>query len=241
MMHRDQRLVTHVLAVTVLLTFGPAAWSKDRKPKDKEPVKTPLEQYVEGAHQRANASASASPGSLWSVPSPLMNLAGDVRAQSIDDIVTIVVSESASAVSTGTTKAARTSSANAGLTSAAGRLSVPARLANIVTANSAQTMDGTGTTTRQTTLTTTITARVIDVLPNGNLVIEGTKNTMVNSENQTITLRGVIRPTDLTNANTVLSGNVAQMELKVNGKGVVNDYIHRPNFLYRLLLGALHF
>ncbi len=64
---------------------------------------------------------------------------------------------------------------------------------------------------------------------------------MVNSENQVITLRGVVRPADLSNANTVLSDNVAQMELKINGRGVVNDAIHRPMFLYRLLLGLLPF
>ncbi len=86
-----------------------------------------------------------------------------------------------------------------------------------------------------------MTARVIDVLPNGYLVIEGSKTILVNSENQVITIRGVVRPNDLSTANIVQSGSVAQMELKVDGKGVVNDAIHRPNFLYRLLLGALPF
>jgi flagellar L-ring protein FlgH len=54
-------------------------------------------------------------------------------------------------------------------------------------------------------------------------------------------LRGVVRPADLSNGNTVQSGNVAQMELNINGRGVVNDSIRRPNFLYRLLLGILPF
>ena len=72
-------------------------------------------------------------------------------------------------------------------------------------------------------------------------MIEGTKRTTVNSENQLISLRGVVRPNDLSNANTVISGSIAQMELKINGKGVVNDAIRRPNFLYRLLLGLLPF
>ena len=63
----------------------------------------------------------------------------------------------------------------------------------------------------------------------------------VNSENQVVTLRGVIRPADLSNSNTVASSSVAQMELKIDGRGVVNDAIHRPNFIYRLLLGLLPF
>jgi flagellar L-ring protein precursor FlgH len=56
-----------------------------------------------------------------------------------------------------------------------------------------------------------------------------------------VTIRGVVRPADLTNANTVQSGSIAQMELRINGKGVVNDAIHRPNFIYRLFLGLLPF
>jgi flagellar L-ring protein precursor FlgH len=90
-------------------------------------------------------------------------------------------------------------------------------------------------------LTTTITARVVDVLPNGFLVVEGNKTVLVNSENQVVSLRGVVRPVDLSYANTVLSGDIGQMELKINGKGVVNDAVRRPNFLYRLLLGVLPF
>lgn len=72
-------------------------------------------------------------------------------------------------------------------------------------------------------------------------MIEGSKTTLVNSENQSITVRGVIRPFDLSNANTIQSGSIAQLELKINGRGVVNDAIRRPNFLYRLLLGLLPF
>ena len=81
----------------------------------------------------------------------------------------------------------------------------------------------------------------MDVLPNGYLVVEGAKTILVNSETQVITLRGVVRPNDLTTVNTVQSGSVGQMELKINGKGVVNDVVHRPNVLYRLLLGVLPF
>jgi flagellar L-ring protein precursor FlgH len=172
------------------------------------------------------------------------NLAIDDRARSIDDIVTIVVNEQASAVSTGATKTSRSSSANAAITSLAGALPANTNLAllsNLLNVNSATSLNGQGTTSRQTTLTTTITARVTDVLPNGYLVVEGHRVVLVNSENQVVTIRGVVRPSDLTSANTVLSGSVAQMELRINGKGVVNDAIHRPNFIYRLLLGLLPF
>jgi flagellar L-ring protein FlgH len=207
----------------------------------KEPEKSALDQYVEDAHRRAVTTGAESPGSLWSSPATMADLATDVRARSAGDMVTIVVNEQASAVSTGQTKTSRASSANASINSLAGPLSTAGRLANLASANSTTSLDGQGTTLRQTTLTTTITARVIDVLPNGYLVVEGSKTLAVNSENQVITLRGVVRPADLTNANIVQSGNVAQMELKINGRGVVNDAIRRPNILYRILLGLLPF
>ncbi len=165
----------------------------------------------------------------------------DVRARGIDDMVTIVVNEQASAVSTGQTKTSRASSANSAITALAGQLKAAGALANLLNTNTNTALDGEGTTSRTTTLNTTLSARVIDVLPNGYLVIEGSKTLLVNSENQSVTLKGVVRPTDLSSGNMVQSASIAQMELKINGKGVVNDSIHRPNFLYRLLLGILPF
>jgi flagellar L-ring protein precursor FlgH len=82
---------------------------------------------------------------------------------------------------------------------------------------------------------------VTQVLPNGSLVIQGAKNVKINSENQVLGLRGIVRPVDLSNANTVSSDRIAQMELQVNGKGVVADSVRRPFILYRLILGLLPF
>jgi flagellar L-ring protein precursor FlgH len=86
-----------------------------------------------------------------------------------------------------------------------------------------------------------MTAEVTAVLPNGNLVVEGQKEILVNSERQVITLRGIVRPEDISPTNTVPSGNVARIQILVNGKGVVNDAVKRPFVLYRLLLGLLPF
>jgi len=63
----------------------------------------------------------------------------------------------------------------------------------------------------------------------------------VNSEHQVVTVRGVIRPIDLSPGNVISSNQIAQMEIKINGKGVVNDAVKRPFILYRLLLGLLPF
>jgi flagellar L-ring protein precursor FlgH len=86
-----------------------------------------------------------------------------------------------------------------------------------------------------------MTARVTHVLPNGGLVLEGSKEIQVNSEHQTITVRGVIRPDDIDTTNSVPSTRLEQLEVHVNGKGVVGDAIKRPFILYRILLGLLPF
>lgn len=200
-----------------------------------------LEEYVQQVKQRARGSSDATPGSVFNSTGRLADNVRDVRASQVYDVVTVEVSDRASAVSTGVTNTSRKSSANAAVTSLFGPKSATGALSNLANANSQQQLQGQGTTSRQSTLTTTVTAEVIDVLPNGNLVVEGRKEIMVNSEKQVITLRGVIRPDDLSPVNSVASDRVARMEILVNGRGVVNDATKRPFFLYRLLLGLLPF
>ena len=114
-------------------------------------------------------------------------------------------------------------------------------LANLLGTTGAQSLQGDGTTSRSTTLSATISARVTNVLPNGYLALEGIKRIVVNSENQTVTVRGVARAADIATDNTVPSSKLAQLDVRIDGKGVVNDAIRRPFFLYRLLLGLLPF
>ena len=102
-------------------------------------------------------------------------------------------------------------------------------------------MNGAGTTSRGSTITATLSARVTAVLPNGYLVLQGTKDVLVNSEHQMVTVRGVIRPADLSPGNIITSNQIAQMEIRIDGKGVVNDAIKRPFILWRLILGLLPF
>lgn len=192
-------------------------------------------------HATSYASLSATPGSTWQAGSLLSDLARDLRASQVDDLVTIVVAESASAVAKGTTKTSRASSAKYSVNSIFGKVNTGGALANMADASGAQSLAGEGTTTRGNTLTTTLTARVTNVLPNGYLVLEGVKTVMVNSENQVVTVRGVARPADITPGNMVRSDRLAQMDVRINGKGVVGDAVRRPFFLYRLLLGLLPF
>jgi flagellar L-ring protein FlgH len=233
------------LIAALLVCFTLTAASNDdpkNKKKQKEKPPSPLDQYIkEASVPQASNGQVPGDGSIWFPAARLSNLASDLRARNVDDVVTILVQESASAVSTGESKTSRVSSAQAAVTSLAGPKAPAGALANLLNSNSNTALDGQGTTSRQTTLTTTISARITHVLVNGNLVVEGTRNLNVNSENQVITIRGVIRPIDLDTTNSVPSARLTNMELQVNGKGVVNDAVRRPNFLYRLILGLLPF
>ncbi len=209
--------------------------------KKKSAANSALDTYVRDATQRDLATEANSLGSLWSPSSRLADLGRDLRASQVDDLVTIVVTENASAVSTGTVKTARTSSASNSITSLVGKKSPTGALANLTNLSGAQALNGQGTTTRTTTLNATLTARVTRQLPNGYLVVEGSKIVQVNGEKQTVTVRGVIRPADLAADNSIQSNRLAQMEVNIDGKGVVNDSVRRPFFLYRILLGLLPF
>jgi flagellar L-ring protein precursor FlgH len=226
------------LIAMALVLVSPAHAVKNKK-KVAEP--SPLDQYLQEALKEPPAPVRPSPGSLWSPSSRLTELGSDVRAAQVDDIVTIVVNENASAVATGSTKTARASSAQSAVTAAVGIKSPTGSLSNLLNANTATALNGQGTTSRGATLTATLSARVTHVLPNGYLVLEGTKNILVNSEHQVVTVRGVIRPTDLTPGNFISSNQIAQVEIKIDGKGVVNDSVRRPNIIYRILLGLLPF
>ena len=86
-----------------------------------------------------------------------------------------------------------------------------------------------------------MTAYVAQVLPNGNLVVEGVKEVGVNDEKQTVFLRGVVRQADVRQDNSVPSDRVGLMEVKINGRGVVRSAIKKPNIFYRILMGILPF
>jgi flagellar L-ring protein FlgH len=220
--------------------LGSAQQTKKKAPK--APELSPLDQYVNSASAASDkASAEAAPGAIWSPSARLSDLGRDLRASQVNDVVTVVVSESVNAVAGGASNTERASSANASITSAAGPKSAAGALANLLAATGDQKLNGTGTTSRTATLTAVLTARVVKVLPGNLLLIEGDKHIQVNSEDQLIVVRGIIRTPDISTLNTVPSSQVADMEIRVNGKGVVADAVRRPNVLYRILLGLLPF
>lgn len=229
------RLILPLLVVSLSLG-GQKKSSKDQQTKDPSPIDQLL-----AATPPAPANSAPSPGSAFFATAPLLDLAADVHARNAGDLVTIVVLDQASATSQGVTTQQRTSSASSSISSLFGPKSAHNALNNLANISGQQQLNGQGTTSRQTTVSTTVSARVLRVLPNGDLIVEGNKLISINSEFQTVSLRGIVRQVDLGQANSVSSNQVEDLEVRINGRGVVNDAIRRPNFLYRLFLGLLPF
>lgn len=182
-----------------------------------------------------------SAGSLFLQNSYLAELARDARASQIGDLVTIAISEQASALTSGSLTQSRSSSSDSAVTNLFGVMSPLGGLPNLFNQDSDSRLDGNGSTGRQMAVTAVVTAHVVEVMPNGNLIIEGTKEISVNAERQLVVIRGVVRQADLRTDNSVFSDRVALMDLRVNGKGVVNESIRRPNALYRIFRRFLPF
>jgi len=223
---------------TLYVAFACAGLAFGFAGKKSNSQESPLDRYVREATEAGINSRPEFPGSLYNPDSQISDMARDLRSRSVNDLVIVKVVERASAISSGDIKSNRQTSLSAGVEAVGGLTRAAGPLANLAGLNSSSTIDGAASTGRETSISTSLAARVTHVLPNGYLVVEGTKEVQVNSERQIVTVRGVVRPNDLAN-NTVLSDHLAQLEVRVNGKGVVADAIRRPFILYRLLMGIL--
>jgi flagellar L-ring protein precursor FlgH len=188
--------------------------------------------------------------SLYIAGSGLNGLFLDTKARSAGDIVTVKIEESSKATNKANTKTARDSSLSAGIETFMGvedwwqdkvlrwlGTNMPkvnpfgsASIKGSMTSD----FEGDGSTTRSGDLTAYITCRVTDVMPNGNLRIVGTREVMVNHENQVIILSGVIRPRDIGDDNIVRSIFVADAKIAYSGSGVVDDR-QRPGWMANFL------
>jgi flagellar L-ring protein precursor FlgH len=155
----------------------------------------------------------------------------DKRAAGIGDILTIIVQENSSANKNNETKTEKNSSWTAAITSflfpgfAAYKGSMPA-----ISYNSDLKHDGSGAINNSETIVAQVAVKVMDVLPNHNLVIEGKRETSCSGEHQTIVLHGLVRPEDVTSADTVMSYNVADATISITGKGTVTDTTNKGWF-----------
>lgn len=162
----------------------------------------------------------------------LHSLYSDHRAMSVDDILTIIIDESAKAGSQSNTNTSKENGMDLDGGGGSGLLGFIPKLG--ATGSSKVNYDGKGGTSRQGSLVATISARVVRVLDNGNLVVEGSKVVEINEEKEIIKLTGMVRPSDIQKNNVVYSSNIADAEITYTGKGVANTG-HRPGFFARVI------
>jgi flagellar L-ring protein precursor FlgH len=227
------------------LVFGSPAAAMAKKHIPLMPVAKPtppaaaLTTYIDKVRAQ-QAAEVRTPGSIWSPEGRLVRLSTDAKAFRLHDVVSIVVSESLAASTDGQVKNSRASNANSGITALFGALKAANNLQNLLGLTAASGLTAQGQSTTNSSLVTTFGAEVMDVLPNGMLVVQATRQLTFSGETQLIKLRGLVRPEDVSAQNEVQSTAMTDLELEVTGKGIVDDSTYRQNpivrFLERLLV-----
>jgi flagellar L-ring protein precursor FlgH len=166
----------------------------------------------------------SSVGSLWPQDNRVF-FYRDRKALQIGDSLTIRIVETAQASNGADTNSSRKSAINGQLNALFGLQGALAKseLTNLIDASSSNSHAGSGLTSRQGNLTASMTALVKDVLPNGNLVVQGSRTILINHEEQFMTFTGIVRPEDVGRDNVILSTQVADARIAFGGIGVVAD------------------
>lgn len=240
------RLTLFVLVVFLVIFIAGCAGNQ----QSIQPALERMQAEEKMLQQPAPTPSADSDGSLWQVSSTFNGMFIDTKARNIGDIVTVEIDESAKASNKANTETGRTSSLEAGIDKLFGvedwwqneilpKISDDFPRINpfgnpSVKGSMQSKFAGDGATTRSGTLSAFITCRVVNVMPNGNLKIVGTREVMVNNENQLIILSGIIRPRDISDENVIKSTFISDAKIAYSGSGIVDDR-QRPGWLANLL------
>lgn len=225
-MRASHTLRRALVAVTTAALLAPAC-SAHRK-LDADPY------LIGGALNRKLAAMqsppAATPGSLWSESSPRGALAADNRSFKPGDIVRVLITEQTDAKQGASTDTSKKGSGAYGIPSLFGleaqmngRVNSGFNMSNLLNYSRDKSFKGEGTTARSNDVTAVVSSRVFAVLPNGDLVIVGSKDVTVNRETQVLWLAGVARPIDLSSANSVASSNLSDLEFHLGGRGDIDS------------------
>jgi flagellar L-ring protein precursor FlgH len=207
----------------------------DAKPKDPDPVvRDAISKPVvgdAGVMIPQLDRVAYQPNAEGSIPLRVaaVDLVSDVKAHAVGDIVTINVSEAISSEAKAGTSISNQRSLSAGVPNLFGAAESVAQhnptvnLSSLINAQSANATTGTGDMSAEDTFTATISAVVVAVNPSGTLSIKGDRQVIVNGEDDTIHVSGVIRPQDLDSNNTITSGQIADLQIGMAGQGQIRD------------------
>jgi flagellar L-ring protein precursor FlgH len=186
--------------------------------------------------------ASYNPNSLWRNGSRAFFK--DQRAHQVGDILTVKVNITDKANIANETLRSRANTEDSGVTNFFGKQKLPvlnsALPTRIFTADSTASSDGKGSVNRQEALSTNVAGVVTQVLPNGNLVIEGRQEIRVNFEIRELIVAGVVRPEDIESDNTIDSSKIAQARIAYGGRGQITD-VQQPRYGQQVLDVVLPF
>lgn len=175
--------------------------------------------------------------SLFQPNGSIANLFSDYKARQVGDTVTIIVSEFASSTQKASTSSGKKNDLSAGDAQIGENQDNPInkffRKIFPMSGKTSSKFSGEGSTSRSGSLQAQLTAVVTEILPNGNLVIEGSQKITVNGEDQEIYVKGTVRPADVSSDNTVLSIAVANAEIAYKGKGTIGE-TQKPGLLTRI-------
>jgi flagellar L-ring protein precursor FlgH len=177
-------------------------------------------------------TVSYNPNSLWRNGS--RSFFKDQRARQIGDLLTVTVNITDQANFANETQRSRTTTEDSGITAFLGSSLFGQRAQSVLpgrflTADGTMGTDGKGTIVRQETLQTNVAAMVTQVLPNGNLVVEGRQEIRVNYEKRELVVAGIVRPEDIQSDNTIDSSKIAQARIAYGGHGEISD-IQQPRY-----------
>src|SRR4030081_1617531 len=175
-------------------------------------------------------TASYNTNSLWQ--NATRAFFRDQRAARIGDLLTVTVNITDKANIANETQRSRTNKEDSGITDFAGSKALGANKilpGRILTADSTASSDGKGSVNRQEALQTNVAAVVTQVLPNGNLVVEGKQEIRVNFEIRELIVAGIVRPEDIQSDNTIDSSKIAQARIAYGGRGQITD-IQQPRY-----------
>ncbi|MBI3987067.1 MAG: flagellar basal body L-ring protein FlgH [Lentisphaerae bacterium] len=150
----------------------------------------------------------------------------DVKAHRVGDLLTVLVMESSSSTKEANSKTDKKTALSGNLSFFHPRMdNNPTAWTNVVipafSAEAARNFEGSGTMKNEETVTSTITVRVIEVLPNGNLLVEGKRFMNIQGETLTYLLSGTVRTTDITRDNTVKSTSIGDLNIQTLSQGTI--------------------
>lgn len=237
--HDLPRACARTMTVLMALHFVPVAVARPKN-KAAAPKHDPLTDYIQHVLGAPPVAGGSTPGSLWIDNGRLANMVADYKASRVGDLVTISVSQALSSTNTGNVATNRSFTASSGITALPGHIKTSG-VANLFSPTSSQVLAGKAAATSTTALTTTLTGRVVAVLPTGTLVVEAERQIAMNDQRETVILRGMVRPGDLDATNTVASNSVGNLEVEVKGKGVISEGTRPPNPAVKWILRVVGF